>query len=140
MDKITKIKTGNKFETLGSYSRAVAVGPWIFVSNTAGRNPRTGQIPDDVREQAEQVFANIEGALAALGASLADVVVSRVFIQDPADTPAVMEIVGARYRGIDPAATITCPPLGGTAYKVEIEVTAYRNAAGAQTEQRLISL
>lgn len=135
MVNIVKVKTGSKFEEAASYSRVVAVENWIFVSNTAGRNPDTQQIPDDVIEQAEQVFNNIERALAAVGASLADVVMSRVFIQDPADTAAVMEFIGGKFRGINPATTVTCPPLGSTVYKVELEVTAYRGAAKAGVEE-----
>lgn len=140
MTNILKIKTGSKFEEHGSYSRLVAVDNWIFVSNTAGRNPQTKEIPEDVTEQTLQVFVNIEGALAAAGAGLADVVSSRVFIQNPEDTQRVMTVVGERFRGIDPASTVTCPPLGSTVYKVEIEVTAYRGAGTAKTEKRLISL
>lgn len=139
MTKITKIKTGSKFEDMGSYSRLVAVDNMIFVSNTAGRNPVTKQIPDDIGEQTRQVFANIAAALAAVDASLADVVVSRVFVQDPVDIDAVMTIVGETFRGVDPASTVTCPPLGSTVYKVEIEVTAYRGAAQAETETITIS-
>lgn len=140
MTKVVKIKTGSKFEEHGSYSRIVSVDSWIFVSNTAGRNPQTQEIPEDVTEQTVQVFANIERALAAVDASLADVISSRVFIQDPADTMAVMTKVGEKFRGINPASTVTCPPLGSTVYKVEIEVTAYRGASKAEIEERVISL
>jgi enamine deaminase RidA (YjgF/YER057c/UK114 family) len=140
MTTITKIKTGSKFEEIGSYSRLVAVDKWIYVSNTAGRNAQSGQIPEDVIEQTDQVFANIEAALASVGSGLGDVIASRVFIQDPADTHAVMTRVGEKFRGIDPASTVTCPPLGSTVYKVEIEVTAYRGAATATTERRTITL
>ncbi len=132
MTQIIKLKTGSIFEEKASYSRLVAVDNWIYVSNTAGRNPQTKLIPEDVLEQAHQVFANIEAALGAVDASLADVVCSRVFIQDPADVPKVMELIGEKFRGIDPASTVTCPPLGSTVYKVELEVTAYRNASRAE--------
>lgn len=135
MTRIVKVKTGSKFEAIASYSRVVAVQDWIYVSNTAGRDPETQQIPEDVIEQAEQVFRNIERALAAVDASLADVVMSRVFIQDPADTASVMEFIGSKFRGIDPATTVTCPPLGSTVYKVELEVTAYRGASKADVQQ-----
>ncbi|MCV2401912.1 RidA family protein [Marinomonas sp. C2222] len=135
MTTITKVKTGSKFEEIGSYSRLVAVDNWIFVSNTAGRNPDTKEIPTDVIEQTEQVFRNIESALKAVDASLEDVVMSRVFIQDPADTHKVMEYVGSRFHGIDPATTVTCPPLGSNTYKVELEVTAYRGAASANVQK-----
>ena len=139
MVDIVKATTGSKFEEGASYSRLVAVDNWIFVSNTAGRNPKTQQIPEDVAEQTRQVFANIEAALASVGAGLGDVVVSRVFIQDPADTPTVMAVIGERFRGIDPASTVTCPPLGSTVYKVEIEVTAFRGASQATVEKVVIS-
>ncbi|MBK5012692.1 RidA family protein [Pseudomonas sp. S60] len=138
MTQITKLKTGSKFEDMASYSRLVAVDNWIYVSNTAGRNPQTQLIAEDVIEQTHQVFANIENALAAVDASLADVVCSRVFIQQPADVPAVMDVIGQKFRGIDPATTVTCPPLGSTVYKVELEVTAYRGAS--QADVRLIRL
>lgn len=131
MTDIIKVKTGSKYEALGSYSRLVAVDNWIFVSNTAGRHPQTKEISDDLLEQTHQVFANIEAALAAVDASLADVVCSRVFIQNPADVATVMGVVGEKFRGIDPASTVTCPPLGSTVYKVELEVTAYRGASRA---------
>lgn len=133
--KIVKIKTGSKFEEIASYSRAVVVDNWIMVSNTAGRNPDTQEIPDDVIEQTDQVFRNIERALAAVGASLDDVVRSRVFIQNREDIHKVMEHIGTKFRGINPANTATCPPLGSDKYKVELEVTAYRGASKAEVEE-----
>jgi enamine deaminase RidA (YjgF/YER057c/UK114 family) len=140
MTRVVKIKTGSKFEEIGSYSRVVCVDNWIYVSNTAGRNPQTQQIPEDVVEQTLQVFANIEAALAAADATLADVVASRVFIQNPDDTMAVMTKIGEKFRGIDPVSTVTCPPLGSTVYKVEIEVTAFRGASRAEIEKRTVAL
>jgi enamine deaminase RidA (YjgF/YER057c/UK114 family) len=139
MVKITKVKTGTKLEEVSSYSRIVAVDDWIFVSNTAGRNPETKEIPADLTAQTQQVFDNIERALKAVDAGLADVVSTRVFIQNPEDTHTVMGIFGDRFRGIDPTTTVTCPPLGSTAYKVEIEVTAYRGSSRAEVERITVS-
>jgi len=140
MTQITKVKTGSIFEEKASYSRFVAVDNWIFVANTAGRNPQSKEIPEDISEQTHQVFANIEQALAAIDASLADVVMSRVFIQDPQDVPTVMAIIGDKFRGINPASTVTCPPLGSTVYKVELEVTAYRGASAANVVELTVAL
>lgn len=134
MSKITKVNTVSAFEEKGSYSRLVAVDNWIYVSNTAGRNPKTKLISEDVLEQTQQVFDNIEAALTAIGSSLADVVMSRVFIQDPADTPVVMDFIGQKFKGINPATTVTCPPLGSQIYKVELEVTAFRGASQLELE------
>ncbi|MGO2381252.1 MAG: Rid family hydrolase [Halomonas sp.] len=135
MSTITKVKTGSKFEEHASYSRVVAVDNWILVSNTAGRNPETKEIPKDVSEQLKQVFANIERGLAAVDSRLADVVSAKIFIQNPADTETVMTLFGETMRGIDPVITVTCPPLGSEVYKVELEVTAYRGAGSAAVQK-----
>lgn len=140
MTDVTKVKTGSKFEEIGSYSRLVAVDNLIFVSNTAGRNPRTKQIPEDLTEQTLQVLANIEGALASVGATLADVVAARVFVQFPKDIDVIMAAYAQKMRGINPTLTMTCPALGSAEYKVEIEVTAYRGASKANVKEMTISL
>ncbi len=44
MTSVIKVKTGSKYEEMGSYSRLVAVDNWIHVSNTAGRHPQTKEI------------------------------------------------------------------------------------------------
>jgi 2-iminobutanoate/2-iminopropanoate deaminase len=135
MTKIVKVKTGSKFEILGSYSRLVAVDNLILVSNTAGRNPQTKLIAEDVTEQTQQVLTNISAALKAVGATLADVVAARVFVQFPEDVDNVMAVYGEKMRGINPTLTLTCPPLGSSEFKVEIEVTAYRGASAANVEE-----
>lgn len=140
MPEIIKVKTGNKFEEHGSYSRLVAVDNLIFVSNTAGRNPRTKEIPDDLTAQTNQVLDNISAALASVDAVLADVVSARVFVQFPEDVETVMTAYGIRMRGINPTLTMTCPPLGSAQYKVEIDVIAYRGASQAETKEIQITL
>ena len=132
MTTIIKATTGSEIEKKTSYSRVVAVDNWIFVSNTAGRHPQTREIPADIGAQTQQVFANVERALAGVDARLEDTVVARVFVQFPEDVSAVAEILGDRFRGIDPALTLTCPPLGAMSYKVEMEITAVRNAGQCQ--------
>ena len=132
MTKITKLKTGSVLEEKSSYSRLVCVDNLIFVSNTAGRCPETKEIAEDLEEQTLQVFANIERALNAVDSSLADVVMTRVFIQDPKDAMVVMGIFGEKFKGVDPATTVSCPPLSSSVYKVEIEVTAYKGASTAE--------
>ncbi|TVQ72839.1 MAG: RidA family protein [Oceanospirillales bacterium] len=139
MSQIVKVKTGNVFEDKASYSRVVAVDDWIFVSNTAGRNPDTKEIPNDIEVQIRQVFTNIERALRSVDASLGDAIMSRVFIQNPEDTDAVMAVVGEKFRGINPATTVTCPPLGSTIYKVELELTAFRGASKAKVKEIMLT-
>ena len=140
MTDIVKVKTGNKFEELGSYSRLVAVDNLIFVSNTAGRDPRTKLIPTDLTEQTLQVLDNIETALAAVGACLEDTVAARVFVQFPQDIEVIMAAYAKRMRGINPTLTMTSPPLGSAEYKVEMEITAYRGASKANVKEINLAL
>ena len=140
MTDIVKVKTGSPAEERGAYSRLIAVDNLIFVSNTAGRNPRTKLIPEDPAEQTLQVLANIDAALAAVGSSIEDVIAARVFVQFPQDIDAVMEAYAGKMRGINPTLTLTSPPLGMAEFKVEIEVTAYRGATQANVKELIITL
>ncbi|MGI8398221.1 RidA family protein (plasmid) [Agrobacterium deltaense] len=134
MVEVIKVKSGSLYETKESYSRIVAVDNWIYVSNTAGRNYKTREMSTDPVEQAKQCFNNIERALTSVGANLADVIMSTVYIPNPEDAPTVMAYVGERFKGIDPARTVLCSPLGNTEFKVEIEVTAYKGAGAVEAK------
>lgn len=135
MVAITKVKSNSAIEARNNYSRAIAIDDWIVVANTAGRDFKTRTMADDPAGQAEQMFRNIEGALEALGASLADVVRARVAVPNPADMPSVVAVFARKFAGIEPVGTFTCTPLAGPEYKVEMEVTAYRGAGAAATKR-----
>lgn len=137
INEMTKVKSGSILEDQESYSRVVVLGDWIFMSLTAGRDYKTRAMPETAVAQAEQAFRNVEGALASVGASLADVVRSRLFIPRQEDVKAVMAFIGEKYRGIDPASCVTCSPLGGPEYLFEVEITAYRGA-GELPQKRLV--
>ena len=64
------ISSGSTFEQEIGYSRAVVDGDWIFVSGTTGFDYGKMTISDDLLEQAEQCFKNIQAALNEAGASL----------------------------------------------------------------------
>lgn len=68
------ISSGSTFERDMGYSRAVTDGEWLFVSATTGFDYGTMTIADDVVEQAELCFRNIERALLDAGSGLSDVV------------------------------------------------------------------
>ena len=134
MERVIKVKSGSKFEDIASYSRLVAVGDHIYISNTAGRHPETKEMSEDVTEQSLQVIDNIERALIAAGSCLADIVAIRVFVPNPADADTVGSVLGDKFRGIDPACTLTCPPLGSDTYKMEMDATRYRGASASEAE------
>ena len=137
---VIRLKTGSLYEEKRSYSRAVVIDNWILVANTAGRDYGTRHMSTDPAEQARKALANIEGSLRAVGASLADVVRSRVSIPYPEHKEAVMDVIAEAFRGIDPVATITACPLASPDYLVEIEVTGYKGAGSREVEHRRVDL
>jgi enamine deaminase RidA (YjgF/YER057c/UK114 family) len=60
-----------------------------------------------------------------------------VFVPDIADMEEVNEVVGRKFRGIDPANTTTCTPLGQPELKVEFEMTAYKRRKPEEAEKRI---
>lgn len=122
------ISSGSAFEAQAGYSRALVDGNDVFVSGTTGFDYATMAIAPDARAQTEQVFRNIEAALAQAGASLADVVRVRIHLVDAADFAAVSAVVGAKFRDIRPANTTVISGLVDPRMKVEIEVTARKRS------------
>lgn len=111
---------------LGPYSLGVvAEGRFVFVSGMTPFDPATGRIErGTIASQTELVIANIERILKAAGASLADVVSSRVYLSElNAATFAEMNEVYARSFGqaLPARATIGAQLLG---FDVEIECVA----------------
>ncbi len=118
------ISSGSSFEALAGYSRAVVDGDWVFVSGCTGFDYAAGTISDDVAEQTRQTFRNIEWALAEAGATLADVVRMRVFLDARDDFAVVAPILGEHLGDVRPANPAVVAPLVDARAKVEIEVTA----------------
>ena len=90
----------------GPYSPGLRVGEWIFLSGQGGLDPDTGRVvSDDLVEQTEQAFTNIETVLEAAGASLDDVVSCLVHLVDLADFPAFNAVYGRKFTGVKPVRT-----------------------------------
>ena len=90
----------------GPYSPGVAVGEWIFLSGQGGFDPDTGKVvSDDLVQQTEQTFANIETVLEAAGASLDEVVSCLVHLVDLADFPAFNAVYAEKFTGVKPVRT-----------------------------------
>lgn len=124
------ISSGSTFEAEIGYSRAVVDGEWVFVSGTTGFDYATMTISENVAEQAEQCFRNIEAALREAGATLEDVVRVTYMLPNAEDFPACWPILRQHFGGIRPAATMIEAGLADPRMKIEIEVTARIGSPG----------
>ena len=120
----TLISSGSRFEEEIGYSRAVVIGPDIWVSGTTGYDYAKMTIVEDVVGQAEQCFENIAAALAQAGATLDDVVRVLFIVPNRADWEPCWPVL-KRYLGrAKPASTLIHAGLQTDAMRIEIEVTA----------------
>jgi enamine deaminase RidA (YjgF/YER057c/UK114 family) len=117
--------TGTEWEARVGYSRAVRVGPHVFVSGTLGVGP-DGQPPEGAYAQSIAALERIRGALEAVGASLDDVVRTTMYVVDVETNQLDVGRAHAEYFGdIRPAsAMIGIAGLVGPGFVVEIEVDA----------------
>ena len=105
------ISSGSTFEQEIGYSRAVVDGDWIFVSGTTGFDYSSMTISDDIVEQTEQCFRNIDAALAQADAQLDDVVRVRYILTDAAQFRKCVPVLRKYFGEIRPAANERKSPI-----------------------------
>lgn len=118
------ISSGSEFEEQVGYSRAVVDGDTVYVAGTTGYDYTAMRISDDLIEQAEQCFTNIEKALLEAGSSLDDVVRVHYILPDRLDFEPCWPVFKKYLGKARPAATMFVAGLVDERMKIEIEVTA----------------
>jgi enamine deaminase RidA (YjgF/YER057c/UK114 family) len=126
MTKRQNISSGAKWEEIAGYSRAVRIGNRIEVAGTTAVDGLGNIVGvNDPYQQTKFILEKIEKALHEAGASMNDVVRTRMFVTDISQWQAVSLAHGEVFKDIRPAATmVEIQRLIEPEMLVEIEVTA----------------
>lgn len=121
--------TSTKYEFQFGYSRAVRHGHVVRVAGTAGLDEDGQVVSDDVVDQMRRAIEVIKDALEDLGSSLAEVIMTRIYVRDVHDIDRVAVIHGEVFREIRPATTIVRVDFIDPNILVEIEAEAVYGGA-----------
>jgi 2-iminobutanoate/2-iminopropanoate deaminase len=97
------IHTEKAPKAIGPYSQAIEVNGMLFISGQIPVNPLTGQIPEGIEAQTEQVMQNIGAILKEAGYEFTDVVKSTCLLSDIANFKAMNEVYAKYYMKDCPA-------------------------------------
>lgn len=130
MNKRINISSGAVWEEKVGYSRAVRVGDYIEVSGTVASDENGNVVGENnPYEQTKFILQKIEKALINAGASLQDVVRTRMFVTDISRFDEYAKAHGDAFSAIKPCTSmLEVKALVATEYLIEIEATAILSA------------
>lgn len=121
-----KFDSGTSWESSIKYSRAIRRGNFVAVSGTTAMDKDQLVGPDEAGVQAKFIFKKIIHALGKVGASIDDVVRTRMYITNPGDAEAVTQAHAEVFTDVRPAATLlVVAGFIDSSLLVEIEADAY---------------
>lgn len=127
-----KISSRTPWEPVVGYSRAVAAGDFAFVSGCTSVSDGAVVHEGDAYAQTAQAIGNVAAVLRALGADLADVVRTRMYVTDISRWEQYGRAHGAAFAGVLPATSmVEVAALIDPLMLVEVEAVAYRPGIGA---------
>ena len=121
---VERIASGSPYEPRWGFTRAIRVGGRVIVSGTAPIPPQGEEIAGSAYDQMLRCGDIISAALEDAGATMADVVRTRMFITDRADGEDIGRAHAELFGASPPAATMILTQLLDPAWKVEVEAEA----------------
>jgi enamine deaminase RidA (YjgF/YER057c/UK114 family) len=123
---VRRISSGGPWEEIIGYSRAVVAGPWVLTAGCTSTIDGVVTHVGDAAGQTRQAFGVALDALAKVGASVEDVVRTRMYVVNGVDADAVGRTHGEIFGEVRPAATmVMVAALINAEHLVEVEVEAY---------------
>lgn len=119
-----RISSDSSFEKEIGYSRAIVDEHYVHVSGTTGYDYESMTISDDVVQQCEQTWINIERALSEAGSNIDKIVRVRYILTERENFEKCWPVLRKYLGEVRPAATMIVAGLSEPAMKIEIEVTA----------------
>lgn len=123
MSERQRFGSGTPWEALAGYSRAVRLGAFVWVSGTTASDASGAVQGEDAAAQTRYIMTKIEAALGEVGASLADVVRTRIYVARLEDWEAVARVHGEVFGEIRPANTLVqvAGLVGGRLVEIEAD-------------------
>ena len=128
---VRRFSSGTSWEPVVGYSRAVAAGDFAYVSGCTSVDGAEFVHPRDAYAQTVQAIKNAAEGLAGLGARLADVIQTRIYVTDISRWQEFGRAHGQAFGEVRPATTmVQVAALIEPEMLVEIEIVAYRPGVG----------